>query len=453
MVQVAKNVIEMPRPKRRTARFKFTDAAVRDLPLQGQDARHGAEEKSPALYHDEELRGFFILCHKSTKSYYVQRDIAGKSVVVCLGPTNLMTAREARDKARKTLVLMKDGVNPNEQRKESALANQAKSETEGFTLAEAVQLHLYERKRERSEKTIREYQRIFDTHLKTLMDTSLVWIGQHQEEIEKLHDSITRCGWDTGTQRIRGWRKRKPAPYAANGMVRALRAVYNHARKKKPFLNLPEFRATDLNPEAAKDCSMTPEQLPDWYVQIQKMHPLHRDFNLFALFTGNRSTATQEMRWADVDLTGAVNGAPSVFVPTPKGGKTKAFYIPLSDYLIELLKQRRKCGFTNSDFPNSEWVFPSAVSESGHIEDPTSVFFTEMLPDGKKKEDRISPHDLRHTYTTFGHFAGVSGTDLDFLTNHRPKSITVQYMKVLLGPLRDKQQTITNYIKEHLVKS
>lgn len=443
----ATNVVEMPKPKRRTARFKFTDAAVRDLALQGVD------EKLPALYHDEELKGFFILCHKGTKGYYVQRDIAGKSVVVHLGATNLMTARDARAKAAKTLLLMKEGVNPNEEKREAARASVTKAETEGFTLRDAVEFHMG-RKRERSEKTLLEYRRIFNTHLNGFMDKSLQWLGEHQEEIEKLHDDITNNGWDTGTKRVRGWRKRKPAPYAANGMVRAFRAVYNYARKKKKHLNLPEFCLDDLNPEAPKDCSMTLDQLPLWYAEVQKMHPIHRDFNLFALFTGNRATATREMRWEDVDLTGEKNGVPSVFVPTPKGGRTKAFFIPLSDYLIELLKTRRACGITLSDFPKSQWVFPSNDSDSGHVEDPTCVVFRDAIraEDGTLKDDVVSPHDLRHTFSTLAHFAEVDTTDIAFLMNQRAKSITVKYMKALLPPLREKQQAITDYIRQLLAK-
>jgi integrase len=139
-------------------------------------------------------------------------------------------------------------------------------------------------------------------------------------------------------------------------------------------------------------------------------------------------------------------------VGTPKGGKSKAFYIPLSDYLVKLLESRRACGITNSDFPETEYVFPSGDSDSGHIEDPTEVIFSKTIAGGKTELDNISPHDLRHTYSTCAHFAGVNATDVMFLMNHRPKSITVQYMKALLPPLKERQETISKYLQDHLAK-
>lgn len=437
------NVVVMPAPvipKRRTARMKLTDANVKALPFQG------AGEPLPAILYDTEVRGFFVLSHRTSKSYYVQHDVAGRSVMVNFGRVDTMPVKDARKIAMGLIVQMKNGNNPNEDKKRRTLCAIVAAETDAFTLADAVRLHLHERKRERSEKTIKEYQKIFDTHLKDLMDKPVTFLGANQILIENLHDTISRRGWDTESRKGRGRKKRKPAPYAANGMVRAFRAVYNYARRVKFHLNLPEFRPIDMNPEAAKDSALTLEQLPEWYTAVTNLpNPIRRDFNLFALFTGNRSTAMSEMRWEHTDLTGAVNGTPSVFIPTPKGGKAKAFWVPLSDYLVTLLTARRACTATNAAFPDSPWVFPALDSATGHIEEPTEKRH-KFLKD-------FSPHALRHSFISFAQGAGVNTTDIGFLVNHRPKSITVAYMKALLPPLRERQQQVTDYIKAHLAKS
>jgi len=425
-------------PSRRKERVKLTDAAVGDLPLQGPD------EKYPPIYCDTEVKGFYVLCHRTSKSYYVQHDIAGKSVVVHVGPVNAWTAQKARKQALAHKLAMKNGINPNDDRKTRSLEAAAKAETEAFTLADAVRLHLYQRKKERSDKTIAEYKKIFDTHLAHLMDKPMTWLGANQAVIENLHDKITREGWDRTARGGRGHHKqRRPAPYAANGMVRAYRAVYNYTREKRKQLGLPEFEAIEMNTETARDSSLTLEQLPVWYDAVIKLpNPIRRDFQLFTLFTGNRSSATQELRWEHVDLSGAVNGVPSVYIPTPKGGRAKAFFIPLSQYLVQMLTARRACNATNAAFPDSPWVFPALDSETGHIEEPT-----------EKRNDylkQFSPHALRHSYITFAQWAGVKLMDIGFLVNHRPKSITAQYMKALLPPLSESQEQITHYIKSHL---
>lgn len=449
MPQPATNVVQMPAPvipARRKGRLKLTDANVKNLPLQGADRIFGPEEKLPAIIYDTEVRGFFVLCHRTSKSFYCQHDIAGRSVMVNLGRTDTITVKDARKLAMGAIVQMKNGVNPNDEKKGRRLQAIVDAETDAFTFRDALNAHLYERKRERSAKTIHNYVNIAETHLSDLMDKPMAWLGANQQLIETLHDRVTRRGWDRTKKAGRGRRATcGPAPYAANGAVRLFRAVYKHARVKKSHLNLPEFRPIEFNPEHAKDSALTLEQLPGWYDAVMKLpNPVRRDFQLFTLFTGNRSTATSEMLWKDVDLTGAVNGVPSIFIPTPKGGASKAFFIPLSDYLVSLLKKRRACVPTNAAFPDSPWVFPAIDSATGHIEEPT-----------EKRHDflkRFSPHALRHSYITLAQFAGVNVTDIAFLANQRPKSITVQYMKALLGPLRERQQTITNYIKEHLYK-
>jgi integrase len=441
------NVLQMPAPpKRRKDRLKLTDATIRNFALQGQDATFRPDEPLPAILYDSECRGFFVLSHRTSKSYYVQHDIAGRSVMVNLGRTDTMLVKEARKLAMATIVQMKNGINPNDDKKQRTLQAIVDAETDAFTFRDALNLHLYERKRERSAKTIHNYLNVAETHLADLMNKPLVWIGANQHLIEALHNRVTRRGWDRTRKAGRGRRTTcGPAPYAANGAVRLFRAVYRFARVKKPRLNLPEFRPVELNPEHPRDSALTLEQLPVWYEAVMALpNPIRRDFNLFTLFTGNRSAATGEMRWEHVDLTGAVNGVPSVYVPTPKGGASKAFYIPLSDFLVDLLTARRECQATQAAFPASEWVFPAIDSATGHIEEPTEKRHAFLK--------RFSPHSLRHSFATFAQFAGVNLTDISFLMNQRPKNITVSYMKALLPPLRDRQHTITDYIKSHMYK-
>lgn len=458
-MQRATNVVQMPAPvipARRKVRLKLTDANVKGFPFQGADDAgaakreqrahtFGPDEKLPAIYYDTEVKGFFALCHRTSRSFYVQHDINGKSVMVNLGRVDTLQVKEARKLAMAAIVQMKNGINPNAEKDARKLKALVDAETDAFTLRDAVQLHLYDRKKERSDKTISGYEKIFKTHLAHLMDKPLTWLGANQSIIEALHDAITRRGWDSESRKGRGRKKRKPAPYAANGMVRAFRAVYKYARVKKPHLKLPEFQPLDMNPEEARNSALTLEHLPPWYEAVMNLpNAVRRDFNLFALFTGNRSAATCEMRWEHVDLTGEVNGTPSVFIPTPKGGKAKAFFIPLSDFLVDLLGKRRACDATNAAFPDSPWVFPAIDSKSGHIEEPA-----------EKRHDflkRYSPHALRHSYATFAQAAGIKLSDISFLMNHRPANLTMAYMRALLPELVKHQQKITDYIREHLAK-
>ena len=138
-------------------------------------------------------------------------------------------------------------------------------------------------------------------------------------------------------------------------------------------------------------------------------------------------------QWEHVDLENKC-----VFVPHPKGGSKKAFYLPLSDYLVNLLESRKACTVTAAGFPNSPWIFPAIESASGHIEEPTEKKHAFLKLFG--------PHALRHTYASVAQAAGLNLTDIKFLMNHRSSDVTVRYMKAMLTALRDSQQQVTNYL-------
>ena len=51
-----------------------------------------------------EVRGFFVMCHRTSKSYYVQHDIAGQSVMVNLGRVDTTQVKDARKLAMSAIV-------------------------------------------------------------------------------------------------------------------------------------------------------------------------------------------------------------------------------------------------------------------------------------------------------------------------------------------------------------
>ncbi len=71
--------------------------------------------------------------------------------------------------------------------------------------------------------------------------------------------------------------------------------------------------------------------------------------HIFLLLTGMRRRAATGARWEHVDWE---NGR--LFVPKPKGGEDRAFFLPLSGYLLDLLQQRRD--ENEVLFPGSPWL-------------------------------------------------------------------------------------------------
>src|SRR5690606_26500993 len=75
------------------------------------------ERGKSTLYADSEMRGFYLIVTPTKRSFYVQSLVNGKQVRTKLGDHPVMDAKQARDAARQTLVGMRAGTNPNEERR------------------------------------------------------------------------------------------------------------------------------------------------------------------------------------------------------------------------------------------------------------------------------------------------------------------------------------------------
>jgi len=98
-----------------------------------------------------------------------------------------------------------------------------------------------------------------------------------------------------------------------------------------------------------------------WWKGVQQIvSPVRRDFYIWLAFSGCRAGETMSMEIKNVDLNKAMVRYPIT--------KTKAFQMPLSDFQIEL---SRNCIENNVEEFGADcpWVFPSATSETGHLEE------------------------------------------------------------------------------------
>jgi integrase len=372
--------------------------------------------KGQKLYRDEALKGFGVLVGAKTKTYVAQRDIGGRTVRVTLGRHGIITATQARIEAGDAIGLMRKGIDPNAQKR----AAQGRS----ITLQEAVGLYL-ESAKPRGARTIEGYKDSLRLHLKDWLDKPLAEISR-----KMVYGRHQRIG-------------KKAGHYAANGAMRTFRAIYNRAMKQHEDLPLNPVINVEWFPEYSRDASIPAEQLADWYAGIQKLgNPVRVDYYQFVLFSGLRRRSAAEMRWEHIDLEKG-----NILIPNPKGGAERAFILPLSDFLIEILKRRK--ADNEQLIENSPWVFPSTKAKSGHISEP------KLKPNEKKNMVvSFSIHGLRHTWMTAANAARLSPYDIKMLANHGlPKGdVTAGYIGQHIEALRDSQQTVTDYLKKYILQ-
>jgi integrase len=381
------------------------------------------------LARDTELRGFFVVVGKRKRTFTVQGDLRkdGKrvsSVRVAIGDAQEMSTRTARATAKEYLAQISRGQHPNpsqDEPRDSGESAEEKATPPEVTLKQAweryLEAHLV--RKGRSEGTIAGYRDHVERIFAAWLDTPLRELGEDPARVAKKHDEVTK----------------ENGPYIANGAMRTLRAIYNHARKtnkKLPPDNPAD--AVDWNEEKRRDTGMGLGDLKGWFAELAALdNPVRREFHLFTLLSGSRPTALQEIKPKHINFRKR-----TVNVPKPKGGSKRAFDIPLSREMVRCLVRAIRFGREMYPLQSTEWVFP-ADSESGHIAET------------KEDRDELSKwgNDLRQTFRTIATAAGVSEFDAKLLMNHSIPGVNAGYVtrhKLLEDHLRRQQQAISSAV-------
>jgi integrase len=394
-------------------RLPLTDKNVAALP---------AASATQYLARDTELAGFFVLVGVRTKSFMIQADLRldgrRQSIRMKIAEVGDLNAREARAKAKTLLGAIADGVDPREKKRQPAEPKIGSVPNLQQAWDRYRVSHL-ERKN-RSEKTVSNYKDHVERLLVDWLDKPLSELGENPGLVAERHETITR---DNG-------------PAIANGAMRSLRAIYNHARKtcrQLPAEN-PTF-AVDWNPERRRDTALGVRDLPGWFEQLAAFpNPIRREFHLLTLLSGSRPEALKNVGNSDVNLADRV-----IHVRKPKGGEGKAFDIPLSHAMVESIVRLLRLGPIIYPEAAKIWLFPSDAP-SGHIEEH------------KEDREKVLSHwgnDLRQSFRTLGQVAGVSELDCQLLMNHSVQGVNPGYItrnKLIGDHLRQQQEKISQLI-------
>lgn len=395
------------------------------------DQRQALTDKSIALLcagekqfkvRDSELPGFFVLIGKRRKTFMAQgefwRDgVREFTVQVKLGDFGEMTTRQARGKAKAALGSIAKGQRPGEDPK-------IKSGSITLRLAWERYRDAHMKRKGRHSGTIEGYRDHMERLFKDWLDNPLARLGRQPHLVVERHEKISK----------------ENGPYIANGSMRSLRAVYNHARKSNtdlPAVN--PVSAIDWNKEHRRNTGMGPNDISGWLKELYAMdNPLRREFHLFTLFSGSRPTALKKIRLEHVDLRQRI-----IHIPRPKGGEEKAFDIPLSRPMIRSIIRAIRWGRIMYSAQAKSWLFP-ADSEPGH------------LVEHKEERNILSKwgNDLRQSYRTLAQAAAVSELDIHLLMNHSLPGVNAGYItrdRLLRDHLRQQQQRISELVSRSVL--
>jgi len=331
-----------------------------------------------------------------SRSWFLRVDMGGKRRRIGLGAYPEVTLGTARERAREAKEMIRQGIDPIEQRKAAREALRASADR--MTFAKAVELYLAAKLAEfRNEKHRKQWRATLDTYAVPVIGSKPVADLTVQDLVATLEPI-----WNTKNEtasRLRG-RIENVLSWAT---VQGHREGDNPARWKG---NLSEILAKPS--KVAKGENQPALSLGDvaaWFKELRERDGIATRALEFVAMTGARSGEVRGMAWGEVDLKEKV-----WTVPADRMKMGKEHTVPLTDAMVTLLKAlpERK---------DSPFVFPAlrggALSDMALSACMKRLHEAKHKRDGKGYVDRQSgrpavPHGLR---STFRDWAAESGQD------------------------------------------
>lgn len=333
--------------------FKFTKPSLDALPL-------AVNIKDQYRVWDTELSGFGLTVNKGGKKYIVQHKTDRKTHFKTFGqyaPRQEMSIDDARKRAREYVVQWDKGLDDDAAAAVQAVDVAATCDDK-VTLKQAMEIYLARcEKKGRSAVTIRNYRYDIETYFADWLERPLASIKRR--ECVALHDALTAA---IVNGKGRGKRKVKGGKATADKAFRGFRAVYNYYREKVADDGFPANPADAVESNHVEACRevVSRERLPKWWKETANKNPIRRDAWRLILLTGLRSNAATSLRFDEIDFdNGTITRARGV-----EGMKNKRnFTVPVSRYVLDLLKRRQADNARDLGDNDRGWVFPTRAKK------------------------------------------------------------------------------------------
>jgi integrase len=351
-------------------------------------------------YYDLKEAGLILdVTSTGSKSFYLYRRINSKPERILLGAFPDLTIEQARKLALQKKGEIAFGINPKDK-----IKSLKQEITFGIMFEEFM-----ERYSKKNKRTWKEDQREVSRFLSH-------WFKRKSSSITKQEIQIL-------LEKIRD----ENGLYQANRLFERIRAIYNKHiewgwKGINPCTGIKKFK------EKSRERFLHGDELPNFFEALNnEPNETLRDFFYTCLLTGARRGNVLSMNWKDINLErGTWN------IKETKNGEGQI--VPLSAEVITILERR----LTNKI---SDWVFTSASSASGHIEEPKKAW-NRILQNAGIEDLRI--HDLRRTLGSWQAATGANSFVIGKSLGHKTQSATAIYARLNLDPVRESVSKATS---------
>jgi integrase len=369
---------------------------------------------------DDELRGFGLRVFPSgAKAYVLQYRTGGRGSQArrrVIGKHGVLTPDQARDRARRMLAEIADGVDPAAERDRGR---------DALSIAALADLYIAEGPAAAPNKRAISWTRdrtCIERHIKPLLGRRRA-LTLTQAEVAKFQIDVaagkTRLDEKTGS---RGRSIVKGGPAAAARSLAVLSAVLKFAANRKLVPMNVAAGVPTLKPGAPRERFLSEREVARLADAIAAMQAEAELPNVataairLLMLTGCRKSEILSARWSQIDFEGGY-----LRLPTSKtGARTMVLPAPALALLAELPRR-------------GDYVLPAGRKRPGHYEGLQKHWERVRARAGL---DDVRIHDLRHSFASFAVAGGQSLFITGKLLGHRQARSTAIYSHLGDDPLR-----------------
>ena len=358
------------------------------------------EKGKISYYYDIQVSGLGIMLFPSgTKTFFVYKRVNGRPDKIKLGRFPQMSVEQARKAAYSTINDIDKGIDPKFEK--SKLSKE-------ILFAELFE-EFMEKHSKLHKKCWNEDEAKYKLHLTYLAKRRISSISK--ADIIQLHSSLSK---DRGI-------------YSANRVLALLTTIFNKAINwgwggVNPCIGIKKFK------EKSRERFIQGDEISRFFKSLNnEPSEIFRDFFYICLLTGARRRNVQAMHWHDINFNRC-----EWLIKETKNGESQI--IPLSSQAIDILKERYI-------YKNSDWVFPSLSSKSGHIEEPKKAWKS-LLERAEIRDLRI--HDLRRTLGSWQAATGANSYIIGKSLGHKTQQATAIYARLNMDPVRESVNRATD---------
>lgn len=379
-------------------RFNFTIAAINNIEIPEQGRIEYRDTKVPELT----LR----VTSAGSKSFSVAKKVAGKNIRVTLGKFPANTIEQARKKARENLLLLENGINPTEKKREEVIQNLSvvdfyEQYEENFKARIKVG--------ERRQKSLDDFSRTWKLHVKPR-------IGKYRAR-EVTHAIAIRITDDI---------KAKLTAGLFNASIALLRAMFKFAEShaiisSNPFSSISKVRIE------SKTRFLLKEEIAKLFESLKEEKQIYQDVVQILIYTGQRKGNVYSMEWDELDLVRGV-----WTIPHTKTKSKTIYHAQLATPTVEILKRRQI--EHKEQFGDSPYVFATKQrgNQKGHLstKSDNSGYWKRIIEraglDTENASQRITPHTMRKTLASWQALEGVDLLSISKSLGHSDISTTAK---------------------------